>query len=94
MNLLEPLLAPLFALLGGFIPLIGIVALVFFLRQRKGQEEDIPPLDLVDAKKLDDMVAKQIEAALKPILRSDDYPEEQIQEILTRTSVKGRVFRR
>lgn len=84
----------IFASLGGLItPIIGIALLVFFIKQVKGQEYDIPPLDLVDAKKLDDMVASQVEEALKPILRSQGYPQEQIEQALTRTSL-GRSFRR
>jgi hypothetical protein len=84
------------AILGGFgvliLPIFG-VGLWIFLRQRKRGEETIPPLDLVDAKKLDDMVSKQIQAALKPMLRSDGYSDDQIRDILTRTS-SGVPFRR
>ncbi len=80
--------------LGSFVPIIAAVLLIFFLRQRKGQELDIPPLDLVDAKKLDDMVAKQVEEYLKPLLQNKGYNEEQIKEILTRTSLGGKPFRR
>lgn len=85
----------LFAGLGGFFPIVIIVLLWFFVKQRKGQENDIPPLDLVDAKKLDDMVSNQVEEALRPILQSNGYTEAQMEEILTRTSVLGgRTFRR
>ncbi|MBD1803879.1 hypothetical protein H6F98_00095 [Microcoleus sp. FACHB-SPT15] len=82
------------AALSGIVPVIGIILLVFFLRQRKGQEIDIPPLDLVDAKKLDDMVSKQVEEVLRPMLQSKGYKEEQVKEILTRTSLGGKTFRR
>ncbi|MEC4893084.1 MAG: hypothetical protein SAL07_07300 [Oscillatoria sp. PMC 1051.18] len=82
------------ATIGGLLPIIGIVGLFFFLRQRKAQEHDIPPLDLVDAKKLDDMVSKQVEEVLRPMLQTEGYTEEQIKEILTRTSLGGRTFRR
>jgi hypothetical protein len=85
------------SLLGGgttiFI-IIGIIAFILFLRQSKAQEYDIPPLDLVDAKKLDDMVSKQVESVLKPMLETKGYNEEQIKQILTRTSVGSPRFRR
>jgi hypothetical protein len=84
----------LFSSLGSFGPVIGIFVLYLFLRQRKKQEYDIPPLDLVDAKKLDDMVSKQVEDALRPILQSEGYTEEQMKEVLTRSSVGTRRFRR
>lgn len=76
--------------------LILIIVLVLFLRQRKAQSElDIPPLDLVDAKKLDDLVTKQVEEALKPLLESKGYTDEQMKEILTKTSSLGKpTFRR
>jgi hypothetical protein len=80
--------------LGGFMPVIGIVLLVIFWRQSIAQEYNIPPLDLADAKKLDDMVSKQVEIVLKPMLQSKGYTEEQIKQILTRTSAGGKVFRR
>lgn len=79
---------------GALVPIIGIALLIFFIRQKKGQEYDIPPLDLVDAKKLDEMVSKQVEEALKPILETEGYPQEQINEILTRTSLGGKTFKR
>jgi hypothetical protein len=85
----------LFGSLGAFAPIVLITFLWFFVKQRKGQENDIPPLDLVDAKKLDDMVSKQVEEALRPILQSNGYTEAQMEEILTRTSASGnRTFRR
>ena len=76
------------------LPIVGIALFFFFIKQSKGQEYDIPPLDLVDAKKLDDMVSKQVEEALKPILETEGYPQEQINEILTRTSLGGKTFKR
>ena len=80
---------------GGLFVLIFLIGgIVFFLKQRKGQELDIPPLDLLDAKKLDDMVSKQVEEVLRPMLESKGYAEEQIQEILTRTSLGGKTFKR
>lgn len=81
-------------LFGGITPVVGIVLLIFFLRQKKGQEFDIPPLDLIDAKKLDDMVSKQVEDVLKPLLQNKGYTEEQMKQILTRTSLGGKTFRR
>ncbi len=77
------------------LPLILVIAFILYLRQRKAQSEiDIPPLDLVDAKKLDDLVTKQVEEALKPLLESKGYTEEQMKEILTRTSLGKKTFRR
>jgi hypothetical protein len=81
-------------LFGGITPVVGIVLLIFFLRQKKGQELDIPPLDLIDAKKLDDMVSKQVEDVLKPLLQNKGYTEEQMKQILTRTSLGSKTFRR
>jgi hypothetical protein len=68
--------------------------LIFFFFLKKGQEVDIPPLDLLDAKKLDEMVGKQVELALKPLLQSKGYQEEEIEQILTRTSLSKKTFRR
>lgn len=77
-------------------PIVFIFVLVFiwFLIQRKAQENDIPPLDLIDAKKLDEMVSNQVELALKPMLQSNGYTEEQINQVLTRTSLGRPQFRR
>lgn len=86
--------ASIFGFLVTWLPLVFVIGLFFFLRQRKAQEKDIPPLDLVDAKKLDDMVSKQVEEVLKPMLQSKGYNEEQIKEILVRTSLGGKSFRR
>jgi hypothetical protein len=84
----------LFSGLGTLTPIVGIVLLVFFLRQSKAQEFDIPPLDLLDAKKLDEMVSTQAQAVIRPMLQSKGYTEEQMKQILTRTSVGGNAFRR
>lgn len=73
-----------------FIPLM----LLFLWTRRDGRAGTVPPLDLADAKKLDEMVSKQVEAALKPLLQADSYTEDQIQQILTRTSAGTQVFRR
>jgi hypothetical protein len=54
----------------------------------------IPPLDLIDAKKLDDAVSKQVESVLKPMLEKSSYTTEQIGQILTRTSLGRTQFRR
>jgi hypothetical protein len=91
---MQQILYGLLGLAGGFLPLIGFAFLFFFLKQRKGQDEDIPPLDLMDAKKLSEMVSKQVEQALRPLLSSEGYSEEQIQTILTRSSLGGATFRR
>lgn len=77
----------------GSLIILGII-IFFYLRQSKGQGDTVPPLDLVDAKKLDDLVSKQTELALKPLLQSNGYSEDQIAEILTRTSATGKTFRR
>jgi hypothetical protein len=85
------------SLIGGpaiIITIIIIIGIVLFIKQSKAQEYDIPPLDLVDAKKLDDMVSKQVESVLKPMLENKGYNEEQIKEILTRTSAGSPRFRR
>jgi hypothetical protein len=65
-----------------------------FLVQRKAQEYDVPPLDRVDAMKLDTLVSQQVEAALKPMLQSNGYSEEAIRSILIRTSEKQPTFKR
>jgi hypothetical protein len=78
-------------------PPVGFVLLVnYFLKKNLiSGNISIPPLDLMDAKKLDDMVSGQVEEALRPILQSNGYTEAQMEEILTRTSVSGnRTFRR
>ncbi len=40
------------------------------------------------------MVSKQVEEVLRPLLQSKGYKEEQVKEILTRTSLGGKTFRR
>jgi hypothetical protein len=92
--MIQQILFSLLGMVGGFLPLIGFALLFFFLKQRKGQDEDIPPLDLIDGKKLGEMVSKQVEQALKPLLTSEGYSEEQIETILTRSSLGGAKFRR
>jgi hypothetical protein len=78
----------------GPIVFIFVIVFVWFLIQRKAQENDVPPLDLIDAKKLDEMVSNQVELALKPMLQSNGYTEEQINQVLTRTSLGRPQFRR
>lgn len=89
-------MSSIFYLAQSFAPIIIVFIIVFiwFLIQRKAQENDIPPLDLIDAKKLDEMVSNQVDLALKPMLQSNGYTEEQIKEVLTRTSMRAPVFRR
>jgi hypothetical protein len=53
-----------------------------------------PPLDTFDARKLDQTVSHQVEKALKPILQSEGRNQEQIEQILTRTSLGGSSFKR
>lgn len=82
------------SLMGGLFPIVGIVLLVFFLKQRKGQANDMPPFDLVDGRKLDSMVSQQVDLALKPLLKSEGYTDDQIATILTPMSLGGSKFRR
>ena len=84
----------LIALITGQGGIIGVVVIFFIIRQIMMQGKDIPPLDLVDAKKLDDMVARQVEDYLKPLLSSKGYTDDEIKEILVRTSAGGKRFRR
>jgi hypothetical protein len=72
----------------------GLIFYKLFLQPKLGQEYDIPPFDRLDARKLDDMVAKQVSDTLKPILQECGYAEEQIQNILTRTSIGQKVFQK
>lgn len=86
-----------FSIIVGVLAIVGvfsIVLLFLYIRQRKAQERDIPPLDLLDARKLDDMVAKQVEEYLAPLLESKGYTEEQIKEILTRQSLPRTHYQR
>jgi len=78
----------------GTIIFFGILIFIFFLRQKKGQQNEIPPLDLLDGKKLDKMVEGRVQDALKPLLQSKGYQEEEIEDILTRTSLGKKTFRR
>lgn len=94
MDVLFSTLSGILGSTASFVPIAAIIGVIFFLKQRKGQELDIPPLDLLDAKKIDDMVSKQVEEVLRPMLQSNGYAEEQIQEILTRTSLGGKTFKR
>jgi hypothetical protein len=91
---MQYLVASFMGLLGGLTPIIAIVVLWFFLKQKKGQESDIPSLDLIDGRKLDSMVSQQVDAALKPLLKSEGYSDEQISAILTPMSLGGPKFRR
>jgi hypothetical protein len=94
MDVLFSTLSGILGSTASLVPIAAIIGVIFFLRQRKGQELDIPPLDLLDAKKIDDMVSKQVEEVLRPMLQSKGYAEEQIKEILTRTSLGGKTFKR
>jgi hypothetical protein len=59
-----------------------------FLIQRKAQQYDIPPLDKIDQVKIDGLVSQQVEKALKPLLKSNGYSEEEIKSILVKNSLK------
>lgn len=84
--------------IGGGIGVISIPVAAWllykFLVQRKAQEYDVPALDKFDAIKLDAMVSQRVEVALKPMLQSNGYSEEEIKSILTKTSVKNPTFKR
>ncbi len=94
MEFLFTIFSSIIGLVGTATPFIILILLFFFIRQRKAEESYIPPLDLVDAKKLDDMVSKQVEEYLRPLLTSKGYEEEEIKQILTRTSLGAKTFRR
>jgi hypothetical protein len=89
---MEYLLSLVTTLLGNGIFVIAIL-LFFYLRQRKAQENDIPPLDVVDAKKLNAMVGKQTKIVLKPLLEAKGYSPQEIELLLTRTSIEEKTFR-
>lgn len=73
------------------VPLLIFGVLVFlYLRQKKNESGKIPPLDLIDAKKLDSTVASKVQAALLPILQSEGYSEQDIEKVLVRTSLLGK----
>jgi hypothetical protein len=59
-----------------------------FLIQRKNQDYDVPPLDRIDGIKLDGLVEQQVAEALKPLLKSNGYSEEEIKSVLVRNSLK------
>jgi hypothetical protein len=82
-SMIVTLLLVTMTVIGGFLFLM--------LKHRQDEEKTIPPLDLIDAKKLDDMVIRQVESSLHPILLNKGYAEEQIKEILTQ---RGQSFRR
>jgi hypothetical protein len=70
----------LFCLIGGFL-------LFLFLRQRNAEAKVIPPLDLLDAKKLDSTVEVRVQSALRPLLSKEGYSDEDIQQIFTKTAL-------
>jgi hypothetical protein len=81
----------------GFVSFIALPSFLIFLGILIASifnPPSIPPLDLVDAKKLDDVVSKQVESVLKPMLERANYTTEQIGQILTRTSLGRIQFRR
>lgn len=82
------------SLLTGMLPIVGVIFLILFLRQRKGQEKTMPALDLIDGRKLDSMVSQQIDAALKPFLIAEGYSNDEINTILTPNSLGGPKFKR
>lgn len=88
------LISGVLTFLASFAPFVGLAILYWFVQQRRAQANIVPPLDLIDAKKLDDMVAGQAQEYLRPLLSQQGYAEEEIQQILTRTSVGRPTFRR
>lgn len=78
----------------GVILVFIVIGIILYVKQRNAQQNDVPALDLVDAKKLDDMVASQVERALKPLLSKEGYSQESIEEALTRTSLGAKQFTR
>jgi hypothetical protein len=71
------------------ILIFGII-IFFYLRQKKSEAGKIPPLDLIDAKKLDTTVASKVQAALLPLLQEEGYSDQDIEKILVRTSLLGK----
>ncbi len=92
-NLLATGIGAIYFILGLSI-IFSVILLILYIRQSKARERDIPPLDLIDARKLDDMVSKQVEEYLAPLLQSKGYTEEQIKEILTRQSLPKAYYHR
>jgi hypothetical protein len=78
--------------------ILAIMMIPFQLWRRISEfltkEDYIPPLDLLDARKLDDMISAQVSEALKPILQTEGHTDEGIKEILTRTSLGQKRFER
>jgi hypothetical protein len=91
---INPIILFLIYLVGGGIVTIVTQLLILFFIVSLLSASKIPPLDLMDAKKLDDAVSKQVESVLKPMLEKNNYTNEQIGEILTRTSLGKIQFRR
>lgn len=91
-----------FMMLGSLLSMLPMILLVIgsvifwgvllwlYLRQKKAEAGKIPPLDLIDAKKLDSTVASKVQAALLPLLQSEGYSDQDIEQILTRTSLLGK----
>jgi hypothetical protein len=86
------LLALFGILAGGGTILVPVFVIMFIIAIFN--PKNIPALDLVDAKKLDDAVSKQVESVLKPMLEKSNYTAEQISQILTKTSLGRIQFRR
>jgi hypothetical protein len=73
------------------VPFLVFVGLVFlYLKQKKSEAGTIPPLDLVDAKKLDSTVASKVQSALLPLLQEEGYSKQDVDKILVRTSLLGK----
>lgn len=76
----------------GFL-ILGVI-IFLYLKQRAAEANTIPPLDLVDAKKLDTMISAKVEIALRPLLLELGFSDEEIEEALVRTSAVSPKFRR
>lgn len=62
--------------------LAAIYALVLLIQQRSAEQGDVPPFDLIDAKKLNDRVAQQVAKAVRPLLESQNYSPAEIETLL------------
>lgn len=76
----------------GFV-ILGVI-IFFYSRQRNAEAKTVPPLDLVDAKKLDSMVAAKVQIALRPLLSEAGFSDDEIEEVLVRSSMVSSKFRR
>lgn len=74
--------------------IFGLIAFLIYLKYRQDEDRTIPTLDLIDAKKIDSMVVKQVENALRPILLAKGHTDAEIEDILTQTTPSRTNIRR